>query len=300
MLFIRAPWIDRIRWLAVATAAAVIVIAPWVTYNLHRFDERVLISSQGGQTLAASNCDLTYYGPLLGFKDLETRACNRRRGDPRQGCEFLSDRRRAVRACTDASWFDHELRQRASQYIRAHHARVPIVVLAREGRAWGFFRPLQQARLELIRDEHVVSPGSNTACTWRCFLSSRRRCHPSPTKSSSLAARRSDPHVGDRRRKHVRRHSLPRVRRRRHRAVGFRSESAVVASMLKCTRSADDVIVEEARVGEQSQLDFARACSFLFSAAIVMFGGMANAQRGTRPSSTCPSCCRCTTSRVTS
>ena len=54
---------------------------------------------------------------------------------------------------TDASWLDEELREKAGDYIRGHQRRLPFVVLAREGRTWGVYRPFQQLRLDLIEGQ---------------------------------------------------------------------------------------------------------------------------------------------------
>jgi 4-amino-4-deoxy-L-arabinose transferase-like glycosyltransferase len=137
----RGSWRQRVAWLAIAGAAAAAVVAPWVGYNLERFDQRVLISTQGGRTLAASNCDRTYYGPLLGYKDLLNPGCTRKN-------EITPVKNPLV---TDTVVNDSELRHLATKYIRAHLDRLPVVLAAREGRTWGLFRPFQQFRLDLIR-----------------------------------------------------------------------------------------------------------------------------------------------------
>jgi hypothetical protein len=116
-----------------------VIVAPWVAYNLQRFDHRVVISSQGGRTLSASNCDTTYYGPLLGYKSLFHPGCNR-----------LAEISGTAIPIGDVSGQDAQLRRLATRYIRSHRGRLPVVVLAREGRTWGVFRPFQQLRLDLM------------------------------------------------------------------------------------------------------------------------------------------------------
>jgi 4-amino-4-deoxy-L-arabinose transferase-like glycosyltransferase len=135
-------WRLRLRWLGLAVLAAVVVIAPWVVYNLGRFDHRVLLTTNFGRTVAQGNCDLTYHGPQLGY--LDTR-CPRRLEET-----YGSDkaRRDYAAGATDASTVDLEFRRTAQEYVRDHLGRVPLVVLAREGRAWGVFRPFDQMRQE--------------------------------------------------------------------------------------------------------------------------------------------------------
>jgi hypothetical protein len=142
-----APWKRRILWLAAGGAAAAIVIMPWVAFNLSRFDKQVLISSQGGRTLAASNCDAAYYGPLLGYKHLTDPECSRAFDLKAWYAALPADLRSRQ---LDASWQDAELKKLSREYIDGHRRRLLVVVAAREGRTWGLFRPFQQLRLDLL------------------------------------------------------------------------------------------------------------------------------------------------------
>jgi hypothetical protein len=54
----------------------------------------------------------------------------------------------------DASVLDARLREKGTRYARNHWTRLPIVVAAREGRAWNLFRPFQQVHLD-ARDSEV-------------------------------------------------------------------------------------------------------------------------------------------------
>ncbi len=96
------------------------VIAPWVLYNLSRFDHVVLLSDQSGDTMAASWCDEAFYGNTLGYKSYTCLA-------------------EAGEGTSPDSWMS---------YGRAHIERVPVVAAARVGRVWGLFRPSQQVRFE--------------------------------------------------------------------------------------------------------------------------------------------------------
>ena len=53
---------------------AVAVVAPWVGYNLTRFEEPVFLSAGLDVTLAYSNCDPAFYGPNTGYFDFNCAA----------------------------------------------------------------------------------------------------------------------------------------------------------------------------------------------------------------------------------
>lgn len=121
------PLARRIRWIVVGGAAAGLVLAPWVGYNLQRFDEPVTLSSQLGGTLAAANCDRTYYGPDMGFKSF---AC---------ASDYI---RRARSADKDESVRDARIQAQVTPYVRAHLGRLPVVIVVRWLREVGLWRPL--------------------------------------------------------------------------------------------------------------------------------------------------------------
>jgi 4-amino-4-deoxy-L-arabinose transferase-like glycosyltransferase len=119
----------RFERLGVVIVAAVVVIVPWVGYNLSRFNHPVFLSNTG-TSVANTNCDITYYGPLVGYW---SPAC-------------IPQFTRAPGE--DQSDDDIFLRRVGLDYIRAHERRFPVVVAARIARMWGVFRPAQQIRLE--------------------------------------------------------------------------------------------------------------------------------------------------------
>jgi hypothetical protein len=43
------------------------------------------------------------------------------------------------------------MRHEAIDYMKEHKGRVPVVIAAREGRAWGVFRPFQDMRFDTFR-----------------------------------------------------------------------------------------------------------------------------------------------------
>ena len=60
-------WGARLRRLAAGVAAAVVLMAPWVVFNVTRFEHPVLLSSQLEPTLAGANCRDTYSGHAFGY-----------------------------------------------------------------------------------------------------------------------------------------------------------------------------------------------------------------------------------------
>lgn len=103
-------WSGRAVVLCVAAGA---VLAPWVAYNIPRFDHVVLISTNEGGALRGANCDDTYSGQALG------------------GWSLLCVVDNVDRPDEDASGRAIRLRHEAITYAGDHIARVPIVVAAR-------------------------------------------------------------------------------------------------------------------------------------------------------------------------
>jgi 4-amino-4-deoxy-L-arabinose transferase-like glycosyltransferase len=94
-------------------AASVLTVAPWAAYNLARFTEPVLLTTNDGTTLLGANCDSTYYVDVGGW-DIR---CLPPGGGEVEG----SVRSRARRAAAVA-------------YARDHVSRLPVVAAARLGR----------------------------------------------------------------------------------------------------------------------------------------------------------------------
>lgn len=123
-------WRKKLQWLLVSGVATAVVLAPWIGYNLTRFEHPVFLSTGYEVTLLTASCDTTYYGSLTGYWSQECGIRTPRRDDQSQ--KALAYRRAAL------------------DYIGDNKARVPVVVLARWGRITGLFRPTQQVRLDNI------------------------------------------------------------------------------------------------------------------------------------------------------
>lgn len=125
-----APVPKRLVNAGVATVVALLVVAPWVGYNLSRFQHPVFLSSQLETTLAGANCSDTYYGPNIG---LFTQTCLDMY--PHAPTE-------------DESVTAQTFRKDAQHYMRTHLSRIPKVMVARVGRVTGAFRVSQQIDLD--------------------------------------------------------------------------------------------------------------------------------------------------------
>jgi 4-amino-4-deoxy-L-arabinose transferase-like glycosyltransferase len=116
----------RLRAIGGSVAAAALIMAPWIGFNLARFEQPTFLSTGDGIALLGSNCAATYHGPVIGFWSL---ACLPSKTAP--GDQSVEARR---------------YRNLATDYIRGHKGRLPVVVLARFGRLLGVYTPGQIAR----------------------------------------------------------------------------------------------------------------------------------------------------------
>jgi 4-amino-4-deoxy-L-arabinose transferase-like glycosyltransferase len=127
----RTTWRARFGNAVVVGLAAIVVVAPWVAHNLERFNQTTTLSTGFGITLANSNCDDTYYGGGLGYWSF--RCIGPVPKDP--GLDQSDD--------------EKFLRKKGMDYITSHTSRLPVVILAREGRVWNVFRVGQNARADV-------------------------------------------------------------------------------------------------------------------------------------------------------
>jgi 4-amino-4-deoxy-L-arabinose transferase-like glycosyltransferase len=114
----------HVRLAVTALAAAVVVMGPWVLYNESRFKDTTFVSTNDGLALAGSNCDHVYYGTAIGLTYLQPPCID------------------AKEPPGDQSQVSALYRKRAFEYIGNHQKQLPLVVLARIGRTWSLYRPL--------------------------------------------------------------------------------------------------------------------------------------------------------------
>lgn len=134
-----SPLSSRVRRLLAGTAAAVVVVTPWIVHNTTRFERPVLLTTSLGLNLRVGNCPAAYYGERTGSFDPDI--FRPPASVPPAGCVWDAE-------STDEAELDAEFRDKGLEYMRGHAERLPAVVAAREGRTWGVFRPFQQARFE--------------------------------------------------------------------------------------------------------------------------------------------------------
>lgn len=134
-------WRERLVHVALAGAAAVLLLGPWVAWNLTRFEDPTTLSTAPGPVLDTASCDATYYGEQLGFYGncfvIEDYAADEGLTVP-EAQERLRGYDESQRAAVAGG--------RAQTYIRDHLGRLPVVMVARVARMWDLYRPLQNVR----------------------------------------------------------------------------------------------------------------------------------------------------------
>jgi len=144
----RPEWRPRLAKIAVAGAIVVAMLAPWLVRNAVKFSEPVYLTSGGGSVLQVANCDSTYTGQFLGYWDINCTTADRPPATEEQE-QLLEDSEvpglvyLLAQDPSDESIPDAEAREQGLDYIRDHLTRAPVVALARVGRVWGFYRPLE-------------------------------------------------------------------------------------------------------------------------------------------------------------
>jgi 4-amino-4-deoxy-L-arabinose transferase-like glycosyltransferase len=124
-----ASWRRRIAYAAVGVVVAGLVVGPWVGRNLASFRDTTVFSTGQGPLLLGANCPQTYSGPGLGSWSL--------------GCSI------DVPSSTDQSVESTRQYNAAERYMENHLSRVPIVALARAGRVWDVYEPLQMLDVDV-------------------------------------------------------------------------------------------------------------------------------------------------------
>jgi 4-amino-4-deoxy-L-arabinose transferase-like glycosyltransferase len=130
----------RLADLGVGVLATSLILAPWVAFNLSRFSEPVLLSSDLGSTLAFSNCRAAYQGPAIGYGSFQCLASDLK---PVKGDESVADA---------------HLRSVALAYMNVHAARLPVVIAFRLGREFGLYAPFGQVRLDSSLNRRPLVP----------------------------------------------------------------------------------------------------------------------------------------------
>ena len=159
------------RWLmaALAAAAGLLVLAPWVAFNLERFERPVILTTNDGTTIRGANCDRTYEGRALGSWAVECLVI-----DP-----DVAGMEGSLRG---ARW-----RSDGIEYARDHAGRIPVVVLARLGRS---ARPVR-ARLPGGRGQAGRAPPPGVVGGHRVVLGAGRPGGRRPAAGGAVRALRA-------------------------------------------------------------------------------------------------------------
>lgn len=113
----------ELRRPAVLLVVAAIVVAPWVAFNLARFERPVTLSTNDGTTLLGTYCDRTFSGSQKGGWSLFCVT----EDDP----SYSADEEPSVRSARQRSL--------AIAYARGHLSELPGVVAARLGRTFDLY-----------------------------------------------------------------------------------------------------------------------------------------------------------------
>lgn len=132
----------RVVLVGAAVLATVILVAPWVMWNLVRFDRPVTFSTNDGLTLCGANVDRVYYGSQTGLWALDCLGFDVPEGD------------RSVRS--------EALLEYGFDFISDHLDRLPVVVMARIARAWSLYAPRQMV-------EYNQGEGREPWASWLAF-----------------------------------------------------------------------------------------------------------------------------------
>jgi len=116
----RPGWRGRAALWGVSLAAFAAVLAPWTVFNLTRFDQPVLISTNSNGVFIGANCEDTYYGDLIGAWRFQ---CYTERLPGEDEAEFFARQRRI-----------------GIEYALDHADRWPAVIAARLGRLLDVYR----------------------------------------------------------------------------------------------------------------------------------------------------------------
>ena len=124
---------NRLRAMAAASAAGVVVMTPWLLFNLTRFEKPELLSTQFGALLASTDCDLVWKGPTKSYYSV-----------------VCADnvRKRSIRDGADESVQDAAYRRAGIDYVSNHLSELPGVIVARLGAIAGLYQPETQINLD--------------------------------------------------------------------------------------------------------------------------------------------------------
>ena len=128
----------RQRWAGVGAGlvAALVLMSPWLVFNLTRFEKPELLSTSFGPLLASTSCDAVWKSDNKSYYSI---ACT------------LAVEKREAKPGYDESQLDAIYRHAALEYIKHHKHQIPGVVAARAAAIVGLYHPDLQIRIDSSR-----------------------------------------------------------------------------------------------------------------------------------------------------
>ena len=145
--------------LSVGSVAALVVVSPWVVYLNATFNEAAFLTTAPGRVLLQGSCDSAWHGDQRGYVG-QSRLCF----DDLDLSVQLEAEIPGVRAEDvwdvvphDETEMDRFYRTQALDYIWNNLGQYPSVMLARVGRAFGLYRPVQTVSWDWLAADGPVS-----------------------------------------------------------------------------------------------------------------------------------------------
>ena len=151
-------WKRRFATLGIGLLTTAFVVAPWVGYNMSRFQKPTFITTGLGVTLASADCATTYSGSNEGYWSMP--------------CALHYASQPSVNTKADESVEGAELEHLALNYVRHHENRLVPVTLAKVGPFLRLLPPPAADPARLLRRDPSVPLGARRA--WGCTTSSSR------------------------------------------------------------------------------------------------------------------------------
>jgi 4-amino-4-deoxy-L-arabinose transferase-like glycosyltransferase len=140
---------QRVGRIAAAGVAALLVVGPWVGYNMSRFDKPVYLSVTVGGAICGAYNDEAFSGPRIGLWVPED-------------CPLPN--RRQVPPGSDQSVISSYWSEVGLDYFQGHVTELPTVVAARLGRVLGVYAPGQT-------NDEAVREGVPEKVAWAAYAS---------------------------------------------------------------------------------------------------------------------------------
>lgn len=147
-------WLKRVLLVGLT---CIVTLAPWVGYNLSRFEHPVFLSIGSDITFASAYCDETFYGENIGYWSF---AC--------QEEAWQYARSKVVEPNPDQSQLMPHVKKYWRSYVAENKLRTAQVIPLRLGRAFGGYELTQQMNLEIFIDGRSREA---TMASWLLYFS---------------------------------------------------------------------------------------------------------------------------------